>query len=113
MDIVYFILLIIVIGVFFFIDKYTSTQNAMFVVVILSLIGIISIWYVDIEIVEYGKYVLLNGTSNVYVYNTIDITNNDLGIVNAQNFFVLSYIMFFLLGAINILLGKNYEGKNK
>jgi len=80
-------------------------------VIILSLIGLFTLFYVDIEIVEYGNYVLLNGTSNVYVFNTIDVTNNSFGAVNVQSFFVLVYIFMLMLSSVNLMLGKQYGGK--
>jgi len=109
MDITYYILLIIVIGVFFFMDRYTKTQNSMFVIILLSFIGFIIVQNTGIDIVEYGSYELLTNTTSIYVPVVIDITNFGIGMFTTQAFMVLVLWFFMLLAMINLLMGKEYK----
>jgi uncharacterized PurR-regulated membrane protein YhhQ (DUF165 family) len=108
MDILYYIGLIIVIGLFFFIDKYTKTQNSMFVIILISFIGFIVVQNTGIEVINYGNYELLENTTATYITESIDVTNSGLGIFTTQAFIILMLWFFMLLASINLLVGKEY-----
>jgi len=109
MDIIFYICLIVVIGLFFFIDKYTKTQNSMFVVILLSFIGFIVVQNTTVDLVDYGHYELLTNTTGVYVPALTDISAVGIGLMNVQSFIVLSLWFFMLLAMINLLMGKEYK----
>lgn len=107
MDILVYVLLIIVIGVFFFLDKYTKTQNAMFVVILISFIGFIMLQNSNIEVVDYTEVIKINST--LTSFDKVDVTNDGLGLFNVQSFLVLIMWFFMILASINLLLGKEYK----
>ena len=105
MDILIYVLLIIVIGVFFFLDKYTKTQNSMFIVILLSFIGFIMLQNSVIEVVDYTEVIKINST--VTSFEKIDVTSSGLGLFNVQSFLVLVMWFFMILASINLIMGKN------
>jgi len=108
MDIIIYIGLIALIGMFFFLDKFTKTQNSMFIIILLSLIGFIMVANTTINIVEYGEYELLEGSQSIYTIKTIDVTDSGFGIMNVQAFILLIFVFFLLLSSINLTLGRDY-----
>ena len=107
MDIIIYIGLIVILGVFFILDKYTTTSNTMFVVIFLSFIGFIMLQSSPIELVDYTKVEKID--SSHYQYEQQDITTSGLGILNVQSFLVLVMVFFMLMAAVNITTGKNNE----
>ena len=106
MDIIIYIILIVIIGLFFVLDKFSNTNNAMFVVVILSLIGFIFILNnPTIDLVDYTKVEKIN--SSFIQYPQTDITSYGLGLFDMQTFLVMVFTMFLFISGLNILTGKD------
>ena len=113
MDILIYIGLVVIIGIFFFLDKFVPTQNAMFVIIMISIIGFVLVQNTSITIIEPGQYELLNGTTLVYVPLATDVTDSGLGMLTVQSMFVLIYTFFLLLASINLFMGKKDSGQLK
>lgn len=111
MDILIHLLLIVIIGVFFFLDKYSSSFNPMFFVIILSIMGFIFLQSGDIEYINYSVVEKVN--SSVYQYETINLNNIGVGIFTGQSFILLIYWFTLILGSINLILGKKESLKRE
>lgn len=111
MDILIHILIIVIIGGFFFIDKYSASFNPMMFVIIFSILGLVMLQVSNIEYVDTAVLNKINSTS--YSFNTIDLTSTGLGLFNVQSFFVLIYWWFMILGVLNIALGRKDSQKNE
>lgn len=103
MDILYLIGLVIVIGLFFFIDKYSTSFNPMFIVVILSIIGFVFLQQGSIELVDYNTVIQIN--SSAAANPVTELSDVGIGIFTVQSFFVLVYFMTLVLACVNIFLG--------
>lgn len=98
--------LIIVIGLFFFLDKFTKTQNSMFIVIILSFIGFVMLQNSPtLDFVDYTQVHKLNATH--YQYSQVDVSTNAMGIFSVESFLVLVMWFFMVLASINLIVGKN------
>lgn len=109
MDILLHILLIVIIGVFFFLDKYSVSFNPMFFVIIFSTLGFVFVQTGDIEYIDYSTK-LINSTHEVY--ETINLNSIGTGLFTVQSFIVLVYWFTFILAGVNIFLG-NKDSKTR
>lgn len=108
MDILYLLILIVVIGLFFFINKYSTSYNPMFIVIILSIVGFVFLQQGNIDLVDYNTVIQVNSTTAANPVT--DITNVGVGIFTVQSFFVLVFFMTLVLACVNIFIGdKNKE----
>lgn len=104
MDIMIHILLVIIIGTFFFIDKYNKTYNSIYVTFLLCIFGFIFLAADNnVEVVDYTTVNKIN--SSLYEYEKTDVTNNGVGIFDVQSFLVLIYFFFLMLAFTNIVMG--------
>ena len=105
MDILIHIILIIIIGIFFFIDKYSPTNNAMFIVILLTFFGFIFlIGDSTIELVDYSSVVTSGSTAS---HPSTDISSVGLGIFSVLSFHVLVYMFFLIVGVTNLYYENN------
>lgn len=93
-------------GIFFILDKFTTSNNTMFVVIFLSFLGFVILQSASIDLVDYTKVEKINSTHTQFVQE--DISSNGMGIANVQSFLVLVMWFFMILAIINITLGKEY-----
>lgn len=106
MDIMIHIFLLIVIGLFFFIDKFSKTNNPMFIVILLCFCGFLLTQTGSIEIVDYNT---IERVGNTYSHPSTDITSDGLGILTVQAFWVLVYWFFMIVSVVNIVIGDKNE----
>ena len=105
MDIIIHIMMLVLIGLFFFLDKHNAqSSNAIFVIILLSFIGFLFVQSGTIEIVDYTAVEKVNST--YWQHPQTDITNNGFGIMDVQSFFVLVYWFFMIMGSIILIQGK-------
>ena len=105
MDITIHIIMIVLIGFFFFLDKWNQkSSNAIFVIILLSFIGFLFVQQGSIEIVDYTAVEKVN--TNYYQNPQTDITNTGFGIMDVQSFFVLVYWFFMIMGIVMLYQGK-------
>ena len=108
MDILIHILLIVIIGAFFFIDKYSTSFNPMFFVIILTILGFVFLQSSGLEYVDYSQ---LNKNSTLEWHPTTDLGGVGVGLFTVESFMVLVYWFLLILGSVNIILGKKDSNK--
>ena len=103
MDFWFHILLICIIGLFFFLDKFSESFNPMMFAIIFSMLGLFLLMNTNIEIVDYS---VVNYNSTSSYYNVIEADDIGIGVVNLQSFFVIFYMWMLFLSSVNLVLGK-------
>jgi len=110
MDIWLHILLIVIIGVFFFLDKYSKSFNPMMFVIIFSLLGFFLIVNNGVQIVDYYTTYVNDTTITHQTTNANDI---GIGPISLQNFFLLVYLFMLFISTVNLVLGKKESEKGR
>jgi hypothetical protein len=110
MDIWLHILLIVIIGVFFFLDKYSKSFNPMMFVIIFSLLGFFLIVDNGVQIIDYYS---INVTDTTVIHQMTNANDIGIGPISLQNFFVLVYLFMFFISAVNLVLGKIDSEKDR
>jgi hypothetical protein len=113
MDIMIHIGMLLIIGLFFFLDKYSKTNNAMFVVILLTFFGFIFILGdSSVDIIDYtSKNITTNMGVTIEQYERVDVTSLGVGIFNVQIMLVLMYFFFLIVAVTNFMYDNNKYGK--
>lgn len=110
MDIWLHILLICIIGGFFFLDRWMKNTTQLMFVILFSTFGIFFVLNDNIEIVDYNKYTeTIAGNVTTVQYEVTNADNLGLGLMNLENFIVLIYFWMFFIGSFNFAVGKQEE----
>ena len=102
MDIMIHILIIVLIGSFIFLNnKIGDSQNPVFIVAVLSILGIIFLMQTPVEIIDYSKSIVdTSGAMSIVYHPAIDISDLALGPATGKTFFWMFYIMTFITSSM-------------
>lgn len=106
MDILIHIILLCILAGLFFIYKFSNSQNPMIFVILICVFAIVFLWQ-DTTYITTGY-----NTTAIYNYTTHTATSETYPIKTDFAFewaLYLSYISLFLLGAINLTTGEEYN----
>lgn len=106
MDILYHVGLIVLIGIFFFLDNRSNSTNSLMFVLIFCLLGLFSLLNFDVEFVNYAVF----NTSSM-TYQTTVLNDTNLGSVTMIGFLWLVYIWFIFLSVLGFAMGKSEVNK--
>ncbi len=106
MDIWLFIFIIVLQGVFFFLNSWSKSFNPMFFVIILSLLGLFFLIQEPVEIIDYSAVV--SNSTHAYHPN-VNVTDYGIGGTSVVSFFYLVYIFNLFMGIFNLVWGSKDE----
>jgi len=108
MDIIFHLCLLFVIGIFFFIYKYSSNHNPMLFIILFSVLGLFLLWQGDMYI-KTGDVGTINYSGGIAT--GVTFTPEKIDISNYEWVIFLAYLSFLLLSIINLTIREEYNEK--